>query len=289
MYQVPPKKILVTAEGSKFSDYAFSHAFSWTLKFKASLEALYVREPWPVAYMNRVPPRIMEEIQEEVEKNIRVKVGGMANLKVVEGEAGPAINAWIQEYLPDLVVMGTHGRRGLKRSFLGSVTEDVVRHSLAPVLAVKGEYKNIKSILAAVTLSSKDGQVLGAAAHLAQAFGASLTVFHVVPYLSEIMDARRVLQEMTEHVLQEKLLKKIDLKYLVLAGDVTEQITTEAKSHQLLVLTARKKMMFKDIALGTTAERVLRYSAVPVLAIPGPMPIGGKENVQEPIYKKTIA
>lgn len=46
------------------------------------------------------------------------------------------LNAAIEELSPDLVVMGTHGRHGFARAFLGSVAEKTIRHSSAPVLTV---------------------------------------------------------------------------------------------------------------------------------------------------------
>ncbi|MFB6141052.1 MAG: universal stress protein [Halosimplex sp.] len=81
-------------------------------------------------------------------------LGGHAldDLQDAATDRGVAVTATIQKGLPrdeilayvdesdiDLVVMGTHGRRGLERSVLGSTTESVLRRASVPVLAVHGE------------------------------------------------------------------------------------------------------------------------------------------------------
>ena len=57
---------------------------------------------------------------------------------LVMGVADEEILGAIREYRADLVVMGTHGRRGLSHALLGSVAEKVVRMSPVPVLTVRG-------------------------------------------------------------------------------------------------------------------------------------------------------
>lgn len=58
---------------------------------------------------------------------------------VRRGNPHDGILTYANEHDVDLIVMGTHGRTGIKRALLGSVTEDVVRHSEIPVLTVHRE------------------------------------------------------------------------------------------------------------------------------------------------------
>jgi len=62
---------------------------------------------------------------------------GVARTLLREGDAAPAILAAAGEVGAALIVMGTHGRRGLSRAILGSVAEKVVRRSAIPVLTVR--------------------------------------------------------------------------------------------------------------------------------------------------------
>ena len=67
-----------------------------------------------------------------------------------QGSAGKGIVEIAEEERVDLIVMGTHGRRGLSRLLMGSVAEDVVRHAPCPVLTLKQP----QEVLAAMEKSS---------------------------------------------------------------------------------------------------------------------------------------
>ena len=62
---------------------------------------------------------------------------GSATTSIVEDEATRGIIAAAERRGADCIVIGSHGRRGLRRLFLGSVAEHVVRHSPIPVLVVR--------------------------------------------------------------------------------------------------------------------------------------------------------
>jgi nucleotide-binding universal stress UspA family protein len=57
----------------------------------------------------------------------------------LDGDPAALIAAWAAEHKPDLLVLGTHGRRGLRRLILGSVAEHVLREVTCPVLTVRDE------------------------------------------------------------------------------------------------------------------------------------------------------
>jgi nucleotide-binding universal stress UspA family protein len=58
-------------------------------------------------------------------------------LRVADGRPADEIIRAVEREGTDLIVMGTHGRRGFKRLMLGSVAEEVVRRATCPVLTVK--------------------------------------------------------------------------------------------------------------------------------------------------------
>jgi nucleotide-binding universal stress UspA family protein len=62
---------------------------------------------------------------------------GECNSHFLEGKPGPKLVAFAEEQEIDLIVMGTHGHRGLDRLVMGSVAEYVLRHAPCPVLTVK--------------------------------------------------------------------------------------------------------------------------------------------------------
>lgn len=63
--------------------------------------------------------------------------GLAAEGRVASGEPAPAIVAAARDLGADLIVMATHGHREMRHVLVGSVTEDVVRNGIAPVLLVK--------------------------------------------------------------------------------------------------------------------------------------------------------
>jgi nucleotide-binding universal stress UspA family protein len=69
----------------------------------------------------------------------RRKQAAFGEITVVGGDARDAILQAARAVHADLIVIGTHGRRGLSRVLLGSVAEDVLRRAPCPVLAVRME------------------------------------------------------------------------------------------------------------------------------------------------------
>jgi len=87
---------------------------------------------------------------------------------------------------PRMVVMPMHSRSGLARFFVGSVTEEVVRHAPVPVLALRdpepGAADPFRRIVVATDLSPASRRVFAPAAELARSFGARIVVVHAAPH-----------------------------------------------------------------------------------------------------------
>lgn len=84
---------------------------------------------------------IIETGKEELDETLNV-LGldpSIVETKLLEGSAGPVICSAAEEYNPDVVVVGSHGRGWFQRLVIGSVSEYVARHCLAPVLVVRAE------------------------------------------------------------------------------------------------------------------------------------------------------
>ena len=87
-------------------------------------------------------PDIVDALEEQRSNDVE-RVGEHADAygldfesRVMEGTAERAISDYARERDVDLIAMGTHGREGVRRFFLGSVTERTVRDGVAPVLAI---------------------------------------------------------------------------------------------------------------------------------------------------------
>jgi nucleotide-binding universal stress UspA family protein len=139
------KHILVAVDFGESSVGALDVGIDLALKFDAALTLVHTYEIPSFAYPNAaflvvdlVTP-IEEAAREQLEKTLATVRARIPRAKAVlrKGMAGAEILALIDEIHPDLVVTGTHGRRGISRTLLGSVAEKVVRHSPVPVLTVR--------------------------------------------------------------------------------------------------------------------------------------------------------
>ena len=135
------KRILVPTDFSDSAERALSLAVDLARAFQAGLTLLHVWTipstfaeglTWPTDGMERAARRALDELHARVSKQYP---GTEAVLQV--GPEWQRILDVAKERNVDLVVMGTHGRRGLPRLILGSVAEKVVRLSPVPVLTVR--------------------------------------------------------------------------------------------------------------------------------------------------------
>jgi nucleotide-binding universal stress UspA family protein len=154
-------KILVPIAFTENCDKAKRFADALAAQFKAEVELLHVVEASPYeVYMQRgitenvplyemagatvpnphqrfVVKDVMEETRHELEKIAGQNGNGAKHkVEVKHGHAVDEILREIETYKPDLVVMATHGRTGIKHLVLGSVTEKIVRLSPVPVLTL---------------------------------------------------------------------------------------------------------------------------------------------------------
>lgn len=136
------ERILLPTDGSDASNPAVEQAIGLARETGAELHVLFVVEDIPYApeMMDDQVEGQLREIGEDAIENIR-KRADEAGIDIVEAirEGAPhnSILGYADEEDADIIVMGTHGRSGLDRYLLGSVTERVVRTSDIPVLTVR--------------------------------------------------------------------------------------------------------------------------------------------------------
>ncbi|WP_137286159.1 universal stress protein [Halorussus salinisoli] len=137
-------RILVPADGSDQSERAFEQALELARTYDAEIHVLNVVDVSALAgefdAVNVVDQ--LEESGRKITQKLRERAedAGIDRVQteVVEGVPYETILDYADGNDVDLVVMGTHGRTGLDRYLLGSVTERVVRKSDVPVLTVRG-------------------------------------------------------------------------------------------------------------------------------------------------------
>lgn len=135
------RKILVPTDGSEGATAAFDHALDLAGDAGATLHVINAVDPTVVPVeMGDGMFEALRQSGEGLVEELRARgedVGVTVETAVVTAPPAEAITGYADDHDIDLVVMGTHGRTGLNRWLLGSVTERVVRTSPAPVLTVR--------------------------------------------------------------------------------------------------------------------------------------------------------
>lgn len=160
MKKIIYKRILMTHDGSKLASKAIPHALSLSEYLNTDLVLLRViesvdQELTTIDPMGMTPPipafgnnalKIVQadkgKAKKELEK-IKVELNDLGTRKVetviLEGYPPYEIINYVKNKKIDLIIMSTHGRSGLGRIMLGSVTDYIVRHSPCPVLVIRAK------------------------------------------------------------------------------------------------------------------------------------------------------
>lgn len=142
----PFSRILCTVDLSEHSKIVAEYAGMLAKNMDAHVDVLYVAPTLSQYVGFHVPPSSIEnfvgEIVEGAEKSMDTFVaenfqGVKATGKVVTGYAAEEIILYANTMKVDLIIMGTHGRKGLDRVLFGSVAEKVVKTANQPVLTIR--------------------------------------------------------------------------------------------------------------------------------------------------------
>jgi nucleotide-binding universal stress UspA family protein len=153
------RKILVPVDFSEHSTVALDMAVSLARDFAASLTIVHVYEPLAVAvpqgyqlFSDAQLKSWFEELQQGLARlQQRAAAAGAPGVatELLHGFAVAELQNYAAENSFDLIVMGTHGRRGLSHAFLGSVAERLVRVAPCPVLTVRAPHPPVGASSAA--------------------------------------------------------------------------------------------------------------------------------------------
>jgi nucleotide-binding universal stress UspA family protein len=135
------RTILQPTDFSERSESAFRLACALARDYGARLVILHVAAPQVTAYGDMVAPVPLAVTYRELKEKLLTLQGPNSQVHVEhrleEGDPVGEILRVAGEIRCDLIVMGTHGRRGLSRLLMGSVAEQVVRRANCPVVTVK--------------------------------------------------------------------------------------------------------------------------------------------------------
>ena len=279
--------ILFPTDGSDAAEETLDYALDVAAAHDATLHLLHVADTNQdsltrlggevVDVLERAGGGIVEAAAERADER-----GVSTSTSVLQGDPSMTIVDYVAEYDVDLVVMPTHGRRGLSRLLLGSVTERVVGAVDVPVVVVTPDEGVAfvyppERILVATDGSAAAEEALESAVALARATGASLHLLHVVETASLGFDVRSVVAGDDLDAAGRTLLAEAASTVEAAGVDsVTTELThgrphreirasIEAHDIDLLALGVHGETDFSRSVLGGVTTKVIRGSPVPVL------------------------
>lgn len=264
MIRFPPRRIMVGFDLSVLSISAWRNASALAKRTGAEVELVYV-EPGLSTMGGRAQfSGLSDERKKKIARDIRAKVGEGPRITVLEGGPAASLLRAARSCRADMIVVGTHARRGLSRIMLGSVAEAVILSSPVPVLVVRGRTREYRAILAPVNFTSYSNHGFAFAAGVSKSLGARLTALHVsvdpISGGNALLRLRRLKETLPAGARCEER--------IVFDEDVARGIRRASAKHDLIVLTAHKRSVLEDVLLGVTAEKVLRSSSKPLLVVP---------------------
>lgn len=287
MEMFPPQRILCPVDFSPHSERALQVAGWLATAFTAEVIVLHAQSLEPPLYFTVAQIAALEGQLRRARRAARAYLEGFAgrqmppalprSFEVVEADPAAAILAAAQAPGAGLIVMGTHGRTGLTRIRLGSVTESVLRQSHIPVVTVGPQVEKVEKlapaqvparILCPVDYSDQVRAVLRHAGLLAQTLRAQLIVLHVQEAVGPKRDAKQSLCDWVPTTVREQCA----VREVVRQGSPAEQIVqeTERSAATLLVIGAAHHHTLGAIFAGSTAEKLIRAAPVPVVSVPQP-------------------
>jgi nucleotide-binding universal stress UspA family protein len=286
------RKILCPVDFFKPSKRAFEFAVKFAANYDAQVHALHVVAPViPAAYgapfsvadltadLQKESVRLLQKLKSEAAKS-----GVRVTTEVRLGDIDLEIRRTVDAQGVDLVILGTHGRRGFERLVMGSVTERMLRHCPVPLITVGPGRKgastppNIRRILVTTDFSAGTHDAMAYAFSIAQECQAKVTLLHVVHDIAADIAAKyreqlwRGIETELKKLVPKEALDWCDVETRIEPGVPYVFIPQFLKSEKfdLLVMNIHGKNMLDRALLGSTAERTVRaaHDICPVLLIP---------------------
>ena len=296
--------MLVPLDGSEFSEDALPLARHLASRLGAHMHLVHVIRPAPDAEL-KSPQADMEwkaKVRDGAQDYLQEIADGMAEdgiettISILDGRVTNVLDEYARESGIPLVVMTTHGSGGLKRWWLGSVADGLLRKGGTNVLLVRpwddteegsGQERRFQHIIVPLDGSAEAETALGPARELAQLFEAEATLLRVVPAPVELTsiygvagvrmegEGHRGRREEAENYLEEVVNRggdPVPTAQVVEAKGAADGVIDAARKLEgdLLVLSSHGRGGLSRVVLGSVADKIIRGTTLPVLVIRPP-------------------
>lgn len=299
-----PSKVLVPVDGSNFAEHALPYALGVARRTGAAIHLALVHVPaetvsptYPFAdalesrdaELREHDTAYMEELVERLKPaDVELRPA------LLRGRVPSALADYVDEAQIDLIVMTTHGRGGLQRTWLGSTADSLIRHCMIPILLVRPSDdtreidpesdREIGKVLAALDGSDTSETALRDAFEIGITDDASLVLVHALqppvaaasPYLPHTIQLTQDEMEAREQHMEQYLKRVAERQWL---GDRPTEVRVQVDYHpapailelaeeeavDLIALGTHGRGGLRRLVLGSVADKVIRGTHRPVL------------------------
>ena len=283
------KRIIVPVDGSTLAEQAIPYVEALGKALNTSIELVRVEDAGFAedaagpevgqgvgeiqATLRAAAGNYLEQVSSAIRKNgltvsNSIESGSPASTIVAKGEKNPDA----------LLAMATHGRSGIGRLLMGSVTESVLHTTISNMLICRckpdpGSPVAIKHLIVPLDGSETAAQALPVAAGLAKGLGADIILVRVVPrsqsreqYIEQSEMANRYFEDVKLDLSREGV---VDVNDRTLMGEVAPAILDMSQeiADCLVVMTHKGHSAGREWVLGSVADKVIRSSAKPILLV----------------------
>jgi nucleotide-binding universal stress UspA family protein len=290
------KSILCPIDFSEFSIRAYQYALSVAEHYDANVVALHVVELWKYPFSDyaaceadyaKFSRALSEGGEVRLREFVKKHTHNAAQPQLVVNVGYPPDSIlWLAEAQNiDLIVMGSHGRRGFDRLVLGSTTNRVMRKASCPVLAISKpphdaghagqeghQVHRLNRVLYCTDFSKNSEGALNYAISAAAEYDAELTLMHVVEHVPRSANAGALLaaceQELDKLIPAEKR-KALKVRTAVSMGKPYQEIARYVADARIdmVVMAVRGADALDRAVFGSTTYRVIQLGPCPVLAV----------------------
>jgi nucleotide-binding universal stress UspA family protein len=299
------KNILFATDFSPCSQAALPYVRSIAERYASTVHAVHVLAPEPQTVgvpLDRFPELDADRYVAQSEMDALLAshfFDNLAHTETIErGKLWEVLVPFMKEKSIDLVVLGTHGRRGLKKLVLGSAAEQVFRHATCPVLTVgphatqeNAADMSFKTILYATDFSSGSQHALAYALSLARANRSHLILLHALPVAIQalpgnmdqamcanwevsaelVADVLGCARRQVAELISDETIKELEPEIIVECEPAAEMILRVAESkHAALIVMGAHRAQAHSVAAHlpwATASAVVCRAPCPVLTV----------------------
>jgi nucleotide-binding universal stress UspA family protein len=289
------ESILCPVDFSDFSVNAYEYALSLAWHYKATLFLQHVLYPLSESFAaygsetdgcqkacQRLRTDAEEKLQQFAKRHATNKI--RPQCLVQDGSVTDLILSMAKTRAVNLIVMGTHGLRGIDRLMVGSVTHRVLRRAPCPVLAVRKpahhltssvhdpEPVQLRKMLLCADFSDHAHRASEYAVSMAKEYGAELMLLHVledVPRSADLEIAIEKVAKQLKESIAPKTREGCSVEVIVRIGKPYQQIIQLALEAQtdLVIMGVRGRGALDTAIFGSTTQRVIQLGSCPVLAV----------------------